>query len=394
MKISVVKQWMTSILEGLDYLHKRNVIHGDLTCSKIYTEGGGRNIKIGGLEKNIIYHCTQDFAVDGTPGTMPPESSYQIPDEKADIYAFGMCVLHMFTFARPYDQCQTTAEVVRLQLENRKPRALAKIKDPVVLEFIEACLEPDPTLRPSVADLLEHALLTDDRKDEELMTSVLSPTGSISDLESLYKETKKFTKPRPFIMRREDSVKSLLVPEEEDTDNDSPYYKQYRYFEKSTTRKKQGTSMSSGISELEYRADESIKCFFDPVAETNGVEIIRVYLNEMGSVQHLVDEMLEGFDILLPEVTRIKYKDEEGDLVTINLKKTTMREICDHAKSIHIYTKNKNKRYSLGLGLTDFDQPETKKTGSGSGIANKPLNRSSNDLDSIMHSVSTSASDS
>lgn len=48
-RLIVIKNWCQKILEGLDYLHSQNFIHGKLTCESIYINSNNGDIKIGDL---------------------------------------------------------------------------------------------------------------------------------------------------------------------------------------------------------------------------------------------------------------------------------------------------------------------------------------------------------
>jgi len=85
--------------------------------------------------------------------------------------------------------------------------------------------------------------------------------------------------------------------------------------------------------------DYTVKCFMPGQFIEGDSECVRISLNEVKTVQELIQEVLEGFELLLPELVKIKYKDEDSDFVTIT-KKTKMSEIHRHAVSLHVYTKD------------------------------------------------------
>lgn len=49
----------------------------------------------------------------GTPEFMAPEIFEEAYTEKADIYAFGMCLIEIVTDQYPFAECTTTAQVYR-----------------------------------------------------------------------------------------------------------------------------------------------------------------------------------------------------------------------------------------------------------------------------------------
>ena len=112
--MEAIKRWSVQILEGLKYLHTRNppIIHRDLKCTNIFSDGKTSKIMIGdlGLSKRL-WEGTQ-MSIAGTPEFMAPEIfANGVYDEKVDIYAFGMCVLELITKKVPYSECHSIKEI-------------------------------------------------------------------------------------------------------------------------------------------------------------------------------------------------------------------------------------------------------------------------------------------
>lgn len=49
----------------------------------------------------------------GTPEFMAPELYEEKYTEKVDIYAFGMCILEIFTGQYPYSECSNAAQIYK-----------------------------------------------------------------------------------------------------------------------------------------------------------------------------------------------------------------------------------------------------------------------------------------
>lgn len=47
---------------------------------------------------------------------MPVDLASENYPPKSDIYSFGMCVLEMFTFKFPYEECKTSYQIFAKQL--------------------------------------------------------------------------------------------------------------------------------------------------------------------------------------------------------------------------------------------------------------------------------------
>jgi len=74
---------------------------------------------------------------------------------KADIYSFGMCVLEMFTYKYPYEECTTSYQIFAKQLNNELPAAVELIEFSDAKNLIELCLLPEDK-RPIASELEQH----------------------------------------------------------------------------------------------------------------------------------------------------------------------------------------------------------------------------------------------
>ena len=177
----IAKRWAVQILKGLDYLHSQDppVIHRDLKCDNIFINGTSGDLRIGDLGLSTVHRNGKVLSVLGTPEFMAPdlyeESAY---DEKVDIYAFGMCLLEIFTKEIPYRECNNTAQIYKKVLRGDLPSNLTRLKSDNARKFIMLCLgyknKSGKYVRPSAAELLTHPFLqkSDDDDDE---VEVLQP---------------------------------------------------------------------------------------------------------------------------------------------------------------------------------------------------------------------------
>eukprot|EP00029_Vermamoeba_vermiformis_P009859 TRINITY_DN5061_c0_g2_i1.p1 TRINITY_DN5061_c0_g2~~TRINITY_DN5061_c0_g2_i1.p1 ORF type:complete len:1322 (+),score=338.05 TRINITY_DN5061_c0_g2_i1:182-4147(+) len=171
-KLRVIKNWCIQILEGLNYLHTRPspIIHRDIKCDNIFINGTLGEVKIGDLGLATIATVQAPLSIIGTPEFMAPEFYEEKYNEKVDIWAFGMAVLEMVTLEYPYSECSNPASIFKKVSSGQRPRALARIKDPEVFQFLLDCLT-NPRDRKSAAQLLRHPFLlcSDDDKNDRLL---------------------------------------------------------------------------------------------------------------------------------------------------------------------------------------------------------------------------------
>lgn len=155
-RVKVLRQWLSHILEGLQYLHSQTppITHGSLTLDNLYVIPHRGVVKIGGLWRSAIPQLfTSQTGWPEHPECMAPELLKDMRVPAVDVYSVGMCLLEMCTKEPPYQECVTPAATIHRVLNGKKPLSLGRIADTEVTEFIEQCLKPLPD-RSSAALLL------------------------------------------------------------------------------------------------------------------------------------------------------------------------------------------------------------------------------------------------
>lgn len=170
----IAKRWAFQILKGLEYLHSQEppVIHRDLKCENIFINGTSGDLRIGDLGLSTVHRNGKVLSVLGTPEFMAPdmyeEGSY---NEKVDIYAFGMCLLEIFTKEIPYRECNNPAQIYKKVMRGAPPDSLLRLKSTHAREFIELCMghknEDGTYNRPSATELLAHPFLIKRANDDD-----------------------------------------------------------------------------------------------------------------------------------------------------------------------------------------------------------------------------------
>ncbi|GMF50044.1 unnamed protein product [Phytophthora fragariaefolia] len=163
----VVRRFTHQLLSGVAYLHSKNIIHHDIKPANILVDQNGV-VKIADFgSSRLINSATMangsTRSLHGTPNYMAPEVIKQTSgrSRKADIWSVGCTVIRLLTGGplwgdRHFDsQAALLYYIANLEQLPALPDGLS----PEAREFILVCLQIDPSLRPSAADLLKFAFV-------------------------------------------------------------------------------------------------------------------------------------------------------------------------------------------------------------------------------------------
>ena len=157
-KEKIIWKIFIQILEGINYLHSKYIIHRDLKSSNIYLTKKDE-VKIGGLNvgkniKEIGLALTQI----GTPYFTAPEIWNQMPyNYKCDIWSLGCILYEMTTLYVPF--LGLNMEELYNNILNLKYKPIPKIYSKDLSEIINLMLNKDPDNRPSAAELLNNKII-------------------------------------------------------------------------------------------------------------------------------------------------------------------------------------------------------------------------------------------
>ncbi|MCD7466579.1 hypothetical protein HAX54_003414 [Datura stramonium] len=154
---SQVSAYTRQILHGLKYLHDQNVVHRDIKCANILVDANG-SVKLAdfGLAKATKFNDVKSFK--GTALWMAPEvvnRKNQGYGLAADIWSLGCTVLEMLTRQFPYSNLDNPMQVL-FRIGKGEPPAVPNTLSIDARDFINHCLQVDPSARPTASQLLEH----------------------------------------------------------------------------------------------------------------------------------------------------------------------------------------------------------------------------------------------
>jgi len=162
------------ILTGLDYLHSNKVVHRDLKPGNVLLAQDG-TLKLADFGASFdIANATlaRNQTTVGTPHYMAPEVVIREKHTTAsDMWSFGVMMFEMVTGKLPFESKnapQLMCQLATGNVEVEWPRGLLPDN---FRDLIEACLQSDPTKRPSPKALLKHPFFNKKIDDMEMTMS-------------------------------------------------------------------------------------------------------------------------------------------------------------------------------------------------------------------------------
>ncbi|CAL5053402.1 unnamed protein product [Urochloa decumbens] len=154
-----VSAYTRQILNGLTYLHERNIVHRDIKCANILVHANG-SVKLAdfGLAKEInkfsVFKSCKGTVYWMAPEVVNPKKTY---GTAADIWSLGCTILEMLTRQIPYPDMEWTQALYTIGRGEAPAIPSNLSKD--ARDFISQCAKPNPEDRPSASKLLEHPFL-------------------------------------------------------------------------------------------------------------------------------------------------------------------------------------------------------------------------------------------
>ncbi|KAL9815771.1 serine/threonine-protein kinase PAK 3-like [Geothlypis trichas] len=163
-------------LQGLHFLHSRQVIHRDIKSNNVLVGMDG-SVKLGdfGLCAQLSPERSKRSSSVGTPSWMAPEVVRgEAYGPKVDIWSLGIMGLEMVEGEAPYEG-ETRLRVFELIERNGPP----KLQNPrhhsaLLRDFLRCCLQADEDRRWSAQELLQHPFVTSGHPASSLAALIIS----------------------------------------------------------------------------------------------------------------------------------------------------------------------------------------------------------------------------
>lgn len=157
----LVKKFVTQILQGLNYLHERDIVHRDIKGANILVDNkGGVKISDFGISKKVQDNLFNNgrgprISLQGSVFWMAPEVVKQSAHTiKADVWSLGCLIVEMLTGEHPFPQLNQMQAIFKIG-QSAKPSIPPDISAEAE-DFLQRTFELNHEARPTAGMLLEH----------------------------------------------------------------------------------------------------------------------------------------------------------------------------------------------------------------------------------------------
>ncbi|GJJ12118.1 hypothetical protein Clacol_006359 [Clathrus columnatus] len=179
---ALVRNFVRQILQGLNYLHERDIIHRDIKGGNILVDNkGGIKISDFGISKKVEDTMLTGARVhrpslQGSVFWMAPEvvkqTAYTI---KADIWSLGCLIVEMLTGEHPWAQLTQMQAIFKIG-SSAKPTVPSDISTDAE-DFLHQTFELDHNKRPTATELLHDAWIVNDPANLAYVTTDTTTTN-------------------------------------------------------------------------------------------------------------------------------------------------------------------------------------------------------------------------
>jgi tetratricopeptide (TPR) repeat protein len=180
-RVSLILQWFTGALEGLEHAHERGIIHRDIKPSNLIldtTTGRLRLTDFGLARAHHLTGLTQKGAMMGTVAYMAPEQVRGDPDRmdpRTDVYAMGVTLYRALLDRLPFSAATTAAYLDRILSASPQPTVLHRDLQTILFKSMEKL----PAHRYSTARSLREDLVRF-RHHEPIVARPVGVAGRLS----------------------------------------------------------------------------------------------------------------------------------------------------------------------------------------------------------------------
>uniref|UniRef100_A0AAR2JV40 non-specific serine/threonine protein kinase n=1 Tax=Pygocentrus nattereri TaxID=42514 RepID=A0AAR2JV40_PYGNA len=280
---------LREILKGLEYLHSEKKIHRDIKAANVLlSEQGEVKLADFGVAGQLTDTQIKRNTFVGTPFWMAPEVIKQSAyDSKADIWSLGITAIELAKGEPPHSDLHPM-KVLFLIPKNNPPTLEGNYSKPLK-EFVDACLNKEPSFRPTAKELLKHKLIVRHAKK----------TSYLTELIDRYKQWKTEQSREESSSDESDSEPDGQASGGNDFGNDEWIF---------TIREKDPKKLQNGASlageQVQNKATDYISQLFSILKERGGDAGVKPdVLDELGEAIFLAEEAYPGIsDVMVTQL--------------------------------------------------------------------------------------------
>ncbi|KAG9017189.1 hypothetical protein FRB90_001408, partial [Tulasnella sp. 427] len=159
------KRLLYDIADGLAYLHRKNIVHGDLKLGNVMLDETMTGMLCDfGLSKMFDGHTVEAMKGGGTYRWTAPEVHNNGPKtSSSDMYAYSMCIVELLTGQPPFAEIETVGAVILQIIKGvRPPQTPESSPDGIsytpIWKMAQLLWSPYPANRPRAQEVI-HTLL-------------------------------------------------------------------------------------------------------------------------------------------------------------------------------------------------------------------------------------------
>ncbi|EAY77608.1 hypothetical protein OsI_32650 [Oryza sativa Indica Group] len=187
---SAFRAYAADVLRGLDYLHGKLVVHGDVKGSNVLVGADGRaKLADFGCARVVMPGGSKQPVLGGTPAFMAPEVARgEEQGPAADVWALGCTVIEMATGRAPWSDMDDVLAALRMIGYTDAVPDLPPWLSPEAKDFLRRCMQRRAGDRPTAAQLLQHPFVSKScgLKKEVVKATWVSPTSALDAAAALW----------------------------------------------------------------------------------------------------------------------------------------------------------------------------------------------------------------
>jgi len=169
--IEQVSDWLSQILDGLQYAHARGILHRDIKPGNLFLcdDGTIKLIDFGLAKRVAETQLTKTGRLVGTPTYLAPELAERPAHPGSDIYALGITAYQLLTGKIPYEISSSGDQILAMMKAHLDGRSVPIQKrrpdvPPAMAALVHKAIEKDPEKRFKSASEMLLALETMDNR--------------------------------------------------------------------------------------------------------------------------------------------------------------------------------------------------------------------------------------